>query len=47
MIPFESRGEIAYADAFIEWFSEESNRVYVETIPAHAADKRIVMTEER
>ena len=28
MIPFESRGEIAYAAAFIEWFGEESKRVY-------------------
>ena len=47
MIPFESRGEIAYAAAFIEWFGEESKRVYGDTIPAHATDKRIVVTEER
>jgi succinate-semialdehyde dehydrogenase / glutarate-semialdehyde dehydrogenase len=39
----ESRGEIAYAAAFIEWFGEEGKRVYGDTIPAHAADKRIVV----
>ena len=30
----ESRGEIAYAAAFIEWFGEEGKRVYGDTIPA-------------
>src|ERR1700746_2087278 len=42
----ESRGEIAYAAAFIEWFGEEGKRVYGDTIPAHAGDKRIVVTKE-
>ncbi len=42
----EARGEIAYAEAFIEWFGEEGKRVYGDTIPAHAADKRIVVTKE-
>jgi succinate-semialdehyde dehydrogenase/glutarate-semialdehyde dehydrogenase len=42
----ESRGEIAYAAAFIEWFGEEGKRVYGDTIPAHASDKRIVVTRE-
>ena len=42
----ESRGEIAYAAAFIEWFGEEGKRVYGDTIPAQAADKRIVVTKE-
>src|SRR3974390_3151925 len=42
----ESRGEIAYAAAFIGWFGEEGKRVYGDTIPAHAADKRIVVTKE-
>ena len=31
----ESRGEIAYAAAFIEWFAEEGKRVYGDTIPGH------------
>ena len=42
----ESRGEIAYAAAFIEWFGEEGNRVYGDTILAHAIDKRIAVTKE-
>jgi succinate-semialdehyde dehydrogenase/glutarate-semialdehyde dehydrogenase len=42
----ESRGELASAAAFIEWFGEEGKRVYGNTIPAHASDKRIVVTKE-
>ncbi|WP_306535917.1 NADP-dependent succinate-semialdehyde dehydrogenase [Geobacter sp.] len=42
----ESRGEIAYAASFIEWFAEEGKRLYGETIPAHARDKRIVVIKE-
>jgi len=38
----EARGEIVYAASFIEWFSEEARRVYGETIPAPAANRRIV-----
>src|SRR6201987_335494 len=42
----ESRGEVAYAAAFLEWFGEEAKRVYGDTIPGHQADKRIVVTKE-
>jgi len=42
----EARGEIAYAASFIEWFAEEGKRIYGDTIPAHAADKRIVVLKE-
>ncbi len=42
----ESRGEIAYAASFIEWFAEEGKRVYGDTIPAHQGDKRIVVIKE-
>jgi succinate-semialdehyde dehydrogenase/glutarate-semialdehyde dehydrogenase len=42
----ESKGEIAYAAAFIEWFGEEGKRVYGDTIPAHGPDKRIVVLKE-
>lgn len=37
----ESKGEIAYAAAFIEWFAEEGKRLYGDIIPAHQPDKRI------
>jgi succinate-semialdehyde dehydrogenase/glutarate-semialdehyde dehydrogenase len=42
----ESKGEVAYAAAFLEWFGEEAKRVYGDTIPGHQADKRIVVTKE-
>lgn len=42
----ESKGEIAYAASFIEWFAEEGKRVYGDTIPGHAADKRIIVIKE-
>ena len=42
----ESRGEIAYGAAFIEWFAEEARRVYGDTIPAPANDKRIVTIKQ-
>jgi succinate-semialdehyde dehydrogenase/glutarate-semialdehyde dehydrogenase len=42
----ESRGEIAYGASFIEWFAEEGKRVYGDTIPAQAADRRIVVLKQ-
>jgi len=42
----ESRGEIAYAASFIEWFAEEGKRIYGDTIPGHQRDKRIVVIKE-
>jgi succinate-semialdehyde dehydrogenase / glutarate-semialdehyde dehydrogenase len=42
----ESRGEVAYAAAFLEWFGEEAKRVYGDTIPPHQADKRIVVIKQ-
>jgi len=42
----ESRGEIAYAASFIEWFAEEGKRIYGDTIPPHLPDKRILVLKE-
>ncbi len=42
----ESRGEIAYAASFLEWFAEEGKRVNGETIPQHQSDKRIVVIKQ-
>jgi succinate-semialdehyde dehydrogenase / glutarate-semialdehyde dehydrogenase len=42
----EAKGEILYAASFLEWFAEEAKRVYGDTIPTPANDKRIVVTKE-
>ncbi|MCQ4348915.1 NADP-dependent succinate-semialdehyde dehydrogenase [Pseudomonas stutzeri] len=42
----EARGEVVYAASFIEWFAEEAKRAYGDVIPAHAADKRILVQKE-
>src|SRR5690349_7275230 len=42
----ESRIEIVYAASFYEWFGEEAKRVYGDTIPTYATDRRIVVTKE-
>jgi succinate-semialdehyde dehydrogenase/glutarate-semialdehyde dehydrogenase len=42
----ESKGEIAYAAGFIEWFAEEAKRVYGDTIPSPWSDRRLVVIKE-
>jgi succinate-semialdehyde dehydrogenase/glutarate-semialdehyde dehydrogenase len=42
----ESRGEIAYGASFIEWFAEEAKRVYGDTIPSPAPDRRILVLKQ-
>src|SRR6202012_2174184 len=42
----ESRGEIAYAASFIEWFAEEAKRVYGDIIPAPVSGKQILVMKE-
>jgi len=42
----ESKGEIAYAASFIEWFAEEGKRAYGDIIPPHAADRRILVLKQ-
>jgi len=42
----ESRGEIAYAASFLEWFAEEGKRAYGDVIPTHMADRRVVVLKE-
>jgi succinate-semialdehyde dehydrogenase / glutarate-semialdehyde dehydrogenase len=42
----ESRGEVAYAASFIEWFAEEGKRLYGDVIPQHQADKRILVIRQ-
>jgi succinate-semialdehyde dehydrogenase/glutarate-semialdehyde dehydrogenase len=42
----ESKGEIAFAASFLEWFAEEAKRVYGDTIPQHQADKRLFVIKQ-
>jgi succinate-semialdehyde dehydrogenase/glutarate-semialdehyde dehydrogenase len=42
----ESRGEIAYAASFIEWFAEEGKRIYGDTIPQGSKGRRILVLKE-
>lgn len=42
----ESKGEIAYAASYIEWFAEEARRLYGLTIPSPWPGKQIVVTRE-
>jgi succinate-semialdehyde dehydrogenase / glutarate-semialdehyde dehydrogenase len=42
----ESKGEIAYAASFLEWFAEEGKRLYGDIIPGHQTDKRILVLRQ-
>jgi succinate-semialdehyde dehydrogenase/glutarate-semialdehyde dehydrogenase len=42
----ESKGEIAYAASFIEWFGEEGKRLYGDVVPGHQTDKRILVLRQ-
>lgn len=42
----ESKGEIAYAASFLEWFAEEAKRVYGDIVPTPIAGNRIVVLKE-
>ena len=42
----ESKGEIAYAASFIEWFADEARRTYGDAIPAPTGDRRILALKQ-
>ena len=42
----ESRGEVAYGAAYIEWFAEEAKRAYGNVIPETAPGRKIIVTKE-
>ena len=42
----EARGEVVYGASFVEWFAEEAKRIYGDTIPSPANDRRIVVVKE-
>ncbi|WP_320041423.1 NAD-dependent succinate-semialdehyde dehydrogenase [uncultured Desulfobacter sp.] len=42
----ESKGEIAYAAGFFEWFAEEAKRVYGDVIPQTVDSQRLVVIKQ-
>ncbi len=42
----ESRGEVKYAAAFVEWYAEEAKRAYGDMVPSHAANKRLLVMRQ-
>jgi succinate-semialdehyde dehydrogenase/glutarate-semialdehyde dehydrogenase len=42
----ESRGEVGYGAAFVEWFAEEGRRIYGDTISANNPNQRIVTLKQ-
>lgn len=42
----EAKGEIAYGASYLQWFAEEAKRLYGDTIPAPAVDKRIIVQRQ-
>ncbi|SEA61357.1 NAD-dependent succinate-semialdehyde dehydrogenase [Alkalimonas amylolytica] len=42
----EAKGEIGYGASYVQWFAEEAKRVYGDTIPGPAADKRILVLKQ-
>ncbi|HRH18022.1 MAG TPA: NAD-dependent succinate-semialdehyde dehydrogenase [Aquabacterium sp.] len=42
----EAKGEVGYGASFIEWFAEESRRVYGETVPSTDPSKRFMVIKQ-
>lgn len=42
----ESRGEVKYAAAFVEWYAEEAKRAYGDIVPSHASNKRLLVMRQ-
>ncbi len=42
----ESMGEVVYGASFVQWFAEEAKRIYGETIPSAADDRRLVVIKQ-
>ncbi|MCY0149608.1 NAD-dependent succinate-semialdehyde dehydrogenase [Hoeflea sp. G2-23] len=42
----EAAGEITYGASFVEWFAEETRRIYGDIIPGHQKDKRILVMKQ-
>lgn len=42
----EAKSEISHAAAYVQWYAEEANRIYGETIPAPSIDRRLLVIKQ-
>ncbi len=42
----EAKSEISHAAAYVQWYAEEANRIYGETIPAPSTDRRMLVIKQ-
>jgi len=42
----EAKGEVLYAASFVEWFAEETKRIYGDVMPPNAPGKRIMVFKQ-
>ncbi|KAH8399049.1 hypothetical protein KR215_001282 [Drosophila sulfurigaster] len=42
----ESKGEVLYGNAFVEWFAEEARRIYGEVVPSGTANREVIVMKQ-
>uniref|UniRef100_T1PGD9 Succinate-semialdehyde dehydrogenase, mitochondrial n=1 Tax=Musca domestica TaxID=7370 RepID=T1PGD9_MUSDO len=42
----ESKGEVAYGNSFMEWFAEETRRIYGEIVPSPIQNREIIVMKQ-
>jgi succinate-semialdehyde dehydrogenase/glutarate-semialdehyde dehydrogenase len=42
----EAKSEVSHAAAYLQWYAEEANRIYGETIPAPSRDRRMIVIKQ-
>ncbi|RWD49616.1 MAG: NAD-dependent succinate-semialdehyde dehydrogenase [Mesorhizobium sp.] len=42
----EAKSEVSHAAAYLQWYAEEANRIYGETIPAPSTDRRLLVIKQ-
>ncbi|WP_312619637.1 aldehyde dehydrogenase family protein, partial [Agrobacterium pusense] len=42
----EAKSEVAHAAAYVQWYAEEANRIYGETISAPSNDRRMLVIKQ-
>ncbi|TIS30883.1 MAG: aldehyde dehydrogenase family protein, partial [Mesorhizobium sp.] len=42
----EARSEVSHAAAYLQWYAEEANRIYGETISAPSTDRRMLVIKQ-